>query len=282
MRFTEAEFDMMVEDLLCGTPPTFVPLYTVAEKTVKPYLCGLVRQNGYLRGGGHEEDVFQNTVIRLVKVTVTGFLLRNGPEGAVNRDPEGFEDWMFAIARNIYNDYVREFARHGVAVNHDSEMIVGQTDGEEPMDAVIEEETQTATEQRLSLAFSAVLDSGRGVYMVLAWMAQSLCVLLSDRRRLDANRYLVEKFSHMTLDQMYRVVMKAAAKLPWLRISKEQKNKIEEKLRKTARDGVTYGEIPFGEFYMTDKNGAQNGKKSISDWVNRLDEVVAKRLSADS
>ena len=113
-------------------------------------------------------------------------------------------------------------------------------------------------------------------------MAQSLCVLLSDRRRLDANRYLVEKFSHMTLDQMYRVVMKAAAKLPWLRISKEQKNKIEEKLRKTARDGVTYGEIPFGEFYMTDKNGAQNGKKSISDWVNRLDEVVAKRMGADS
>jgi hypothetical protein len=33
---------------------------------------------------------------------------------------------------------------------------------------------------------------------------------------------------------------------------------------------------------MTDKDGAKNGKKSISDWVNRLDEVVAKRMSADS
>ena len=189
---------------------------------------------------------------------------------------------MFAVARNIYNDYVREFARHGVSVNSDSETVVGQTDGEEPADEVIEEETQTATEERLARAFSAVLESGRGVYMILAWMAQSLCVLLTDRRRLDANRYLVEKFSSMTLDQMYRVVLKASAKLPWLRISKEQKNKIEEKLRKTARDGVTYGEIPFGEFYMADKNGAPNGKKSISDWVNRLDEVVSRALGAEA
>lgn len=282
MRFTETEFDLMVEDLLLGTPPTFVPLYTLAEKTVKPYLCNLVRQNGYLRGGSHEEDVFQNTVIRLVKVTVTGFLLRGGPEGGVNRDPEGFEDWMFAVARNMYNDYVREFARHGVAVNRDSETVVGQSDGEEPMDTLIEEETLTLTEERLSRAFSAVLESGRGVYMILAWMAQSLCVLLSDRRRLDANRYLVEKFSEMPLERMYRVVLKASARVPWLRISKEQKNKIEEKLRKTARDGVTYGEIPFGEFYMTDKHGTPNGKKSISDWVNRLDEVVSKRLSAEA
>jgi hypothetical protein len=33
---------------------------------------------------------------------------------------------------------------------------------------------------------------------------------------------------------------------------------------------------------MTDKHGTPNGKKSISDWVNRLDEVVSKRFSAEA
>ena len=92
MRFTEEEFDRVIEDLLYAPSPTFIPLYTVAEKAVKPYLCNLVRQNSYLRGGYHEEDVFQNFVIRLTKVTVTGFLLRDGPEGEVNRNAEAAEE----------------------------------------------------------------------------------------------------------------------------------------------------------------------------------------------
>ena len=189
---------------------------------------------------------------------------------------------MFAVARNMYRDYVREQARHAVLVNRDEESVLRATDGEEPADHLMEEETQTLTEARLGEAFAAVLESGRGVYMILAWMAQSLFVLLSDRRRLDATRAITEKFSDATLWEMYRAILRGAGKLPWLCITAEQKNKIEEKLRKTAKNGVTYGEIPFREFYMTDKNGAPNGKKSVSDWVNRLDEVISKRVRQGS
>lgn len=282
MRFTEEEFDRVIEDLLYAPSPTFVPLYTVAEKAVKPYLCNLVRQNGYLRGGYHEEDVFQNFVIRLTKVTVTGFLLRDGPEGEVNRNAEGFEDWMFTVARNIYRDYVRENVRHSADFGGDGEGVVRLSDGEEPEDRILEEEFHTLTADRLREAFCAVIDSDRGVYMILAWLAQSILVLLTDRRRMEVTRVMEAKLSCLTLRQMYGAILKAARRIPWLKISATQKEKIENKLRKTARDGVTYGEIPFREFFMVGKDGLPNGKKSISDWVNRLDGVALKRARQGS
>ena len=78
---------------------------------------------------------------------------------------------------------------------------------------------------------------------------------------------------------MYEIVLEASQKIPWIKITKEQDEKILSALRKTREDNVTYGESKYQSFFMK-QNGKVSGKKSISDWVNRMNSMI-KRVMDD-
>lgn len=50
----------------------------------------------------------QEIHLRLTKTTVDYFLLRHDIEGPYNDNPEGFEAWIFFVAKNIKRDFANK------------------------------------------------------------------------------------------------------------------------------------------------------------------------------
>ena len=74
---------------------------------------------------------------------------------------------------------------------------------------------------------------------------------------------------------MYGMILEASAEIPWIEVTPEQNERIVSALNKDFKDGVTYGQATYGMFFM--KNGkCPDGKKSISDWANRMNDIIKR------
>lgn len=86
--------------------------------------------------------------------------------------------------------------------------------------------------------------------------------------RIQANKILFDRFTQMTLDEMYDFVEKKLIKMmiipPDSDIMKSLKNKLDDK-----KNGQRTGNMKYGDFYM--KKG---GISSISDWINRMNNYI--------
>ena len=65
-------------------------------------------------------------------------------------------------------------------------------------------------------------------------------------------------------------------RLKWLEFTSEHKAKISADLQREFKDGVSYGETKYCDFFMKSQ-GVLNGKKSVSDWMNRFGEMLKKK-----
>jgi hypothetical protein len=63
-----------------------------------------------------------------------------------------------------------------------------------------------------------------------------------------------------------------------MQISPERDAAIRTALREPFDEDRTYGEVTYSGFYMK-YQGAPSGKKSISDWVNRMNGIIRKQLT---
>lgn len=272
MRFTREEFDTMVHELLYSDEVRFDALYRIAETTLRPkvrYWCSVEPS---LRGRGYDDDIMQEIHIRLMKTTATYFLLRDGIEGPYNNDPEGFEDWMFMVAQNIKRDMAnrvrsRDFKTSELEDNSGSDVCTVHG---------ITEETAVRID-RLKEAVAIVLSSDTAVYKVLTWLAQFVFILDNNIPKHKSNDLIIEAFEYKTLFEMYDMVLRAAQRIPWLEVTDEQDQKILDALRKKHHSGVLYGEIRYRDFFMK-QNGEPSGKKSISDWMNRMNSMLRRTL----
>lgn len=273
MIFTQQEFDIMTDELLRCEPRKFDMLCHIAEKTLKSSVARWCRTEDCLRGRGYETDIMQEIQLRLIKTTVSRFLLRNGPGGPVNNDPEGFEDWLFVVARN----QKRDFANKVRSVDFNTTGL----DGSEAEEYTEEMYDSDAAERmdRLSMAFSAVLDADVSVYKTLTWIAQFVFILNNDITKIKSNELIVTTFENKTLFEMYDMILTASQRIPFITITEKQHEKIMSALRKTPDGGVSYGETRYKEFFMK-SNGKVSGKKSISDWVNRLNGMINKKTKS--
>ena len=57
--------------------------------------------------------------------------------------------------------------------------------------------------------------------------------------------------------------------------------KILLELRKNKDGNVSFGETKYKDFFMK-YNGVISGKKSVSDWTNRINDMIKKRLAKSS
>ncbi len=273
MRFTREEFDTMVDELLYSETVSFDTLCHIATKTLKPSVINWCKDDDRLRGRGYEDDIMQNIHVRLIKTTINSFLIRDDIKGPYNNNPEGFEDWMFTVAKNIKKDFAEKVN------NNDSRTI----DIENPSVVIIEHEGNNGYEEReerrkkLEESLSIVLSADVSIYKVLTWLAQFIFILDADVTKRESNTLMLKAFESKTLYEMYDMILAASKRIPWIVISKSQHEKILDSLRKSRDGNVTYGESRYSDFFMK-QNGEISGTKSISDWTNRMNGFVKKKM----
>jgi len=253
--FTNEEFDIMVQQLLYQEPASFDMLCAIAQRTLESSVRRWCRQNPYLHGLGFDEDILQEIYMRLIKTTVSSFLLRQGVDGPVNRDPAGFRSWMFRVAKNLTID----FAAHIRSISRRVEVDPEEDPSEKPVDEL------------LAAAVSVVLETNSGIYKTLTWLAQCVLIVCRGLTRIQANSLLVEQFSKRELQALWQLVLAGSEQIPWLHITDAQRQRIEQALAQPCDGQRTYAQMPFEAFFM--KKG---GKASISDWVNRTDSIIKR------
>lgn len=267
MRFTQDEFKMMADELLNRKTVSFDMLCKIADKTLRPAVLRWCGDDDSLRGRGLEEDLMQEIKLHLMKVTVPFFLLRDGLEGKVNDDHEGFEDWLFTVAKNTKHSFARKRRLETVSMD---------TLEEEPATGETPEETAERIDQ-LRAAFDIVLSADAGVHKVLTWVAHSVFMLQENLTKIQTNELLLETFENKTLSQMYDMVVATAAGIPWMEITPAQHTRILLALSQPWDESRCHGQVRYREFFMK-VAGEPSGKKSISDWMNRMNKTVQRKL----
>lgn len=271
MRFTRDEFDVMVNELLYKDPISFDMLCQIAEKTLRPSVVNWCKTEDCLCGRGCEDDIMQEIHLRLMKTTVDYFLLRAEVEGPYNDNPEGFEDWIFFVAKNIKRDFANKIRNRDFTTDDIDDPAIGEIPSND-----YEDDTEENVD-RLKQAFSTVLSSDVGIYKVLTWLAQFIFILEFDVSKIKSNELIIAAFENKTLYDMYDMILTASNKIPWIVITRDQNEKILEALRKKRNGNVSYGETKYKDFFMK-HNGEVSGKKSISDWMNRMNDMIKRKV----
>lgn len=282
MAFTKEEFDIMVDELLYREKVSFDMLCKITDKTLTSRIGYLCRSDKYMRGRDFEKDIMQLIYLRVMQKTVSRFLLKDGVDGPVNNDPDGFRKWLNRLGENVFKDYAakvrnRDFTCISIDPTDDDD------DGNNPPPVIIDGPTNPplpseANEERLREAFSIVLSANVSIYKILTWLALNLIVYQNNEPKIEAKDFLLEKFEERTLNDMYAVVVSCSKRIPWMEITPEQHAGIIKKLNKKRNSHLTFGEMQYKEFFMI-VNGEKSGKKSVSDWVYRLNEMIKKKMS---
>lgn len=270
MRFTREDFDTMVQEVLYTKPGRKDALCRIVELTIGPLVRTWCQREDVLRNRGLEGDLLHDILLHVMQRVVHGFLRNDRTTGDYNDDPEGFEHWLMRVANNYKRDFVNKLRREEF-----------RTVGEESLERMsVPEEDPTKRQeylQQVQEAFDVVLSADVRVYKVLTWLAQILFVVEGGLAHHEANAKVVTTFENMTLNQMYGHICAAARRVEWMVITPEQHARIMAALQKPWENGLTYGEATYQMFFQK-TDGEPNGKKSVSDWMNRMTERIKKKV----
>ena len=126
-------------------------------------------------------------------------------------------------------------------------------------------------------AFCVVLSSDIKVYKILTWLAQFIFIVDYDATKINSNKKIIELFENKTLFEMYTMLRVFTSQIEWIEISESQHKKIMSDLQEPWDEKRVYGEICYSEFFMK-VNGEKSGKKSISDWMNRMSNMLCRKI----
>ena len=264
--FTDEEYERMISELTDAEQPSYYTLCEIADRAFRARVKAWCASDLDLRGRDMENDIMQEIFLRLIKTTVTHFLKRKDHNGEINRNPDEFMRWITTVAKNIKRDAA------GAIRNRDYRE-PGSDDGPGGLPAPpnADDDENEYRQMTLAEAFQIVLDSDGSVYKILTWLAQSLYIITFDLTKIQATDALVALFSERTLFEMRDSVFACATMIDWINITPEQTERINQMLN-TASGDQLLGEKKFEEFFM--KKG---GKASVSDWVNRMNKLIARR-----
>ena len=265
--FTDEEFEIMISELTDETHPSFNMLCSIAEKTLRPKVEYWCLTNSALRGRKMEDDIMQDVFIRLIKTTVTHFLVRKDRNGEVNRNPDEFKSWMFKVAERIKIDTANALRSRDSKVREFEDW-----EEEQIPDKSYNKDEQLFQQETLAQAFKIVLESDARIYKILTWLAQSLFIIEFDVTKIQSNDAIIMAFGEKTLFEMKDILFGFADKIEWISIAPEQADRIDRALNTEVKN-QRIGEMRYQDFFM--KKG---GKASISDWVNRMNRLIESRI----
>ena len=268
--FTDEEFDQMICEVVCDNPK-YDTLCMIVEKVLKPSTINWC-SSGIMHGRITADDLLLDIQIRVIKNIITGFVKNKRANGGINYDPGGFNSWLFRTAKNLRNDISDELERK-CGRDIGIENII-----DEPYnnDVYLDEEIEIH-HQTLSRAFNVVLNSDRKVYITLTWVAQSLFVLQYDVNRPEATEMIIKEFRSKSLFDMWKIILTFSKRVPWLAVTPAQKQRISTALCSLLKDDVLLGEVRYEDFFMS-----KGDKQTVSDWVNRIDNMVKGRIQYES
>lgn len=270
--FSNEEFNMMISELIDEKHSSYDLLCSIADRTLRPTVKHWCAMEPALSGRNFEDDIMQDIFCRLIKTCVTFFLKKDNCGKFVNRDPDDFKSWMFKVAENIKRDTANTLRRRNFNVR-------GFEDGEVEQlpDCTEDEETILYRQEKLARAFELVLNSDAKIYKVLTWLAQSLFIIQYDISKIESNHEIIKEFSEKSLFEMRDIIFQVAHYVPWLSISQSQIDKINCALNTVFRDNKPIGEMRYKDFFM--KKG---GKATISDWVNRMNNMIERLMKVET
>lgn len=271
-KFSDGEFNAMLCELFDSEQATFDTLCMIADKQLKPLVRKKCSEFSSISRRLEHEDVMQEVHIRLITRCVTGFFFRNGAEEP-NRNPDEFCKWMYRVAKNVICDYGTKTANIDLRVRfwgEDEEY--GIID-----DTIFEEDILEDARERLKKAFAIVLDADASIYKTLVWIAQCIVITRADVTKIQSNEILINEFSDKTLSEMRDIIIKASKLIRWMEFTSEQLERINSSLNQPFKDGKTYGETTLKSFFMK-----QGGKKSLSDWANRMNNLINRRIKNET
>ncbi len=268
LRFTVEEFNTMVDELLYRKPASHETLVRIADRTLRGSVIHWCKVDSRLRGREYWEDLLQEILLRLIKTTVSSFLLHKRVVGPYNNDPEGFQRWMFTLAGNVKEDFAKKvFSRESRTTPID--------EGDGPIDPMPQDPDSTV--EQLKTALSVVLSDDINIYKTLTWLAQFIFILSADVTKIQSNELIITAFESKTLYEMYDMLLLASKKIPWMEIDEAQREHLVSKLKVEYAPGISYGAMKYRDFFMKVR-GEASGKKSVSDWVNRINDRIRKKL----
>ena len=272
MRDTDAitglEIEKILTELEDESSPRYDTLCEVVCRTTAPLIRNRCRTSAVLRGRGLEGDLLNEICCRAIVKSAIYFFYRE--EGKVNDDPAAFRKWLLALARNLISDYEQSIGKKDAK----KATAVRGEDGEEtdPVDLIPAPETDNSEEtERIRAAIAIVLADDSQIYKTLTWLALTVLMLTGAESRIEASRELADKYSDLTLYQLFGVIRRESERIPWLRLTQRQCRHIKELLDREYPGGGTYGDAVYSAFFM--KKGA---RATVSDWFNRISAKVRR------
>lgn len=264
--FTDEEFYQMICEVDCDNPK-YVTLCKIADKVLKPTAIKWCT-GGILKGRYTPEDLMNDIHVKLIQKISTGFLRNERFGGDINKDPDGFNSWLFEVAHNLIFDKTKKTKnKQGKDVKYEA------ADNEvHYLDEDFDEEEEIR-QQALSKAFNIVLNSDRKVYITLTWIAQSLFVIQYDLKRSEATEEIIKEFQSKSLFDMWKIILAFSKQIPWLMVTPAQRQRISTALCTPLKDDILLGEVKYEELFMS-----KGPKQTISDWVNRIDNMIKGRM----
>ncbi len=262
-------FDIILKEMFGSDTTCFDTLLAATEKDIRIKICADCKNTPVLNHGRIYEEIIQDVLIRVFLTSVPQFFLR-AENGTLNTSADEYWYWVQKICKNRVRDYFNKYAKKG-----NSESFISEDEDEDTPEIQIaapEPENQDYNQEQLVRHFNIVMTSGGNVYKPLTWMAQSLLVLRNNQTRIDSNEELIKIFDNMTLDEMFSLILSMAEKLDWMYLEEASVAKIRKGLDKLHASGSRMGNMQYHDFYMAD-----GPKKSISDWVNRMDAKIKEK-----
>ena len=104
MEISRNDFDVILTELFESDKVCFDSLCRVTSELLMPTVQYWCNTNPVLRNKNCEDDIVQDTELKVIKYSLTHFFFAGGRE-TPNRDPEQFNKWLFTVAKKIW-DYV--------------------------------------------------------------------------------------------------------------------------------------------------------------------------------
>lgn len=259
MRFKKEEFDKMLHELFVEKPARFDTLCDIVGREILPTVRSWCATDPALQGRYCEDDIVQDTTLKVIKYCVTGFFLRDG-RTEPNNDMDEFCRWLFTVARNVKRDYSNSY-RERILVDYDAlEERVGDEIGEDHR------------AEELASVFDIVFSLDMGVHKLLAWLAVSLTILAETDKRKVATEMVVDRFARKTLDQMWSYLLTQLGRYPSLKPTEAETATVRAALDARDELGIRIGDREFYTFFM-----AKGGKYSVSDWLHKINQLIKRR-----
>ena len=260
MRFSAAEFDLMLYELLEADPPMFDTLCSIVEKELMPSIRGWCANDPALRGRYCEDEILNDTQHKIIITCITSFFLREG-RTEPNRDMEQFCRWIYTIAHNTARDCASKY-RECIIVDYD-----------ELQERITDDEAEEYLTEDIAAIFDLAMSFKNVIYKLLAWLCVAVIILKEADKRSVATEILVDRFANASLDSMLDFLISELRDYPELMLDASQEKKMRQALDEKDEEGVRIGDRPFSHFFMS-----KGGKYSVSDWIHRINHSIKENF----